>query len=90
MPSLVAATVALLVTWLVVRSAVHLLFRGSAERVAQLLWPKRPTRTDVAMFEVGQEGSSWRFGRVILLALIIPACFGLTFLAVRGVLLAVS
>jgi hypothetical protein len=88
MASLVAALAALVASWLLVRTIIRLLFSGSVERASQWVWPKRPTRTDVAMSELGEE-VSWGFGRVALIVVLVPICFGLTFLVVQGVLPAI-
>ena len=88
MASLVAAVVALLVSWLLVRGIIRLLFGSSVGRASQWVRPKHPTRTDIAMSELGEEVVRWRFARVALIVVLVPACLGFTFLVVRGVLLA--
>ena len=89
MASFVAAVVALLACWLLVRGIVHLVFGGSVERASQWVRPKRPTRTDIAVSELGEEVAHWRFARVSLIVVLVPICFGFTFLIVQGVLLAI-
>ena len=89
MASLVAAAVALLACWLLVRGIVRLLFGGSVETASQWLRPRHPRRTDVVMSELGEEISHWRFARVALIVVLVPVCFGFTFLVVQGVLLAI-
>ena len=89
MASLAAALVALLASSLLVRGIIRLFFDGSVERVSRWVRPRRATRTDVAMSELGEEVAHWRFARMALIAVLAPVCFGFTFLVMRGVLLAV-
>lgn len=89
MESLVAAVVASLACWLLVRGIVRLLFAGSVENAYRWVRPKHPTHTDIVTSELGEEVASWRFGRVALIVVLVPVCFGYTFLVVRGVLLAI-
>jgi hypothetical protein len=89
MASLTAALVASLACWLLIRGIVRLLFGGSVERASGWVRPKHPTRTEVAMSELGEEIGYWRFARVALLVVLVPVCFGFTFLVVQGVLRAI-
>ena len=71
-----------LLLWLLLK----LLFRGAVARASQLVSPKAPNRLDVAMSELGNEVAYWRFSRLALLIVLIPACFVFTFSVVRSIL----
>src|SRR4249920_845902 len=88
MASIVALAAASVACWFLVRGIVRLLFKGSVARAADWVRPRQPTRTDIFMSELGQEVSSWRFGRTILLVLLTPICFVFTFVVVQAVILA--
>ena len=89
MESLIAAVVASLACWMLVRGVGRLLFSGAVGRAYRWVRPKQPTRTDIAMSELGEEVTQWRFARIALIVVLLPVCFGCTFLVVQGVLLAI-